>query len=145
MEWEFQRLVGGVEGRSPQKICVFCVLLFVVLVCLGFWLCVLGGAPVWRPVLCHAFRGCVLGLCFEAVFWACVLRLCFGAVLACFCSGLGESSLDVSGKHEPTWPNGQGVGLLIRRLRVRVPQGVLLSAAWPCDVVVCSIYARSVS
>ena len=23
------------------------------------------------------------------------------------------------------WPNGQGVGLLIRRLRVRVPQGVL--------------------
>ena len=24
------------------------------------------------------------------------------------------------------WPNGQGVGLLIRRLRVRVPQGVLL-------------------
>ena len=26
----------------------------------------------------------------------------------------------------PPWPNGQGVGLLIRRLRVRVPQGVLL-------------------
>ena len=26
---------------------------------------------------------------------------------------------------EPPWPNGQGVGLLIRRLRVRVPQGVL--------------------
>ena len=25
---------------------------------------------------------------------------------------------------EPPWPNGQGVGLLIRRLRVRVPQGV---------------------
>ena len=25
----------------------------------------------------------------------------------------------------PPWPNGQGVGLLIRRLRVRVPQGVL--------------------
>ena len=24
----------------------------------------------------------------------------------------------------PPWPNGQGVGLLIRRLRVRVPQGV---------------------
>ena len=27
--------------------------------------------------------------------------------------------------HMPPWPNGQGVGLLIRRLRVRVPQGVL--------------------
>ena len=25
----------------------------------------------------------------------------------------------------PPWPNGLGVGLLIRRLRVRVPQGVL--------------------
>ena len=27
----------------------------------------------------------------------------------------------------PPWPNGQGVGLLIRRLRVRVPQGVFVS------------------
>ena len=27
----------------------------------------------------------------------------------------------------PPWPNGQGVGLLIRRLRVRVPQGVLFA------------------
>ena len=26
--------------------------------------------------------------------------------------------------HVPPWPNGQGVGLLIRRLRVRVPQEV---------------------
>ena len=26
----------------------------------------------------------------------------------------------------PPWPNGQGVGFLIRRLRVRVPQGVYL-------------------
>ena len=25
---------------------------------------------------------------------------------------------------EPPWPNGQGVGLLIRRLWVQVPQGV---------------------
>ena len=33
----------------------------------------------------------------------------------------------------PPWPNGQGVGLLIRRLRVRVPQGVsLLPAAASC-------------
>ena len=30
------------------------------------------------------------------------------------------------GNEEPPWPNGQGVGLLIRRLRVQVPQGVLL-------------------
>ena len=29
----------------------------------------------------------------------------------------------------PPWPNGQGVGLLIRRLRVRVPQGVLFAIA----------------
>ena len=27
---------------------------------------------------------------------------------------------------EPPWPNGQGVGLLIRRLRARVPQGVFV-------------------
>ena len=27
---------------------------------------------------------------------------------------------------QPPWPNGQGVGLLIRRLRVRVPQGVAM-------------------
>ena len=27
--------------------------------------------------------------------------------------------------HVPPWPNGQGVGLLIRRLRAQVPQGVL--------------------
>ena len=27
--------------------------------------------------------------------------------------------------HRPPWPNGQAVGLLIRRLRVRVPQGVV--------------------
>ena len=27
-------------------------------------------------------------------------------------------------EQQPPWPNGQGVGLLIRRLRVRVPQGV---------------------
>ena len=33
-------------------------------------------------------------------------------------SGSGRES------EEPPWPNGQGVGLLIRRLRVRVPQGV---------------------
>ena len=29
---------------------------------------------------------------------------------------------------QPPWPNGQGVGLLIRRLRVRVPQGVLVES-----------------
>ena len=31
--------------------------------------------------------------------------------------------------YQPPWPNGQGVGLLIRRLRVRVPQGVFLFRA----------------
>jgi hypothetical protein len=31
----------------------------------------------------------------------------------------------LSDTFKPPWPNGQGVGLLIRRLRVRVPQGVL--------------------
>ena len=31
--------------------------------------------------------------------------------------------------HKPPWPNGQGVGLLIRRLRVRVPQEVLSSCS----------------
>ena len=29
-------------------------------------------------------------------------------------------------RYKPPWPNGQGVGPLIQRLRVRVPQGVLL-------------------
>ena len=45
---------------------------------------------------------------------------------------------------EPPWPNGQGVELLIRRLRVQVPQGVLLhqyrvavhgSAPWRTSLV----------
>jgi hypothetical protein len=35
---------------------------------------------------------------------------------------MGRSALHVC--HVPPWPNGQGVGLLIRRLRVRVPQEV---------------------
>ena len=33
---------------------------------------------------------------------------------------------------KPPWPNGQGVGLLIRRLRVRVPQGVRSTTAFFC-------------
>ena len=32
--------------------------------------------------------------------------------------------------HVVHWPNGQGVGLLIRRLRVRVPQGVSCRIRW---------------
>ena len=43
----------------------------------------------------------------------------------------------------PPWPNGQGVGLLIRRLRVQVPQGVLLheqdAAAHGARVRACAI------
>ena len=35
-------------------------------------------------------------------------------------SGIFKSGTSIM----PPWPNGQGVGLLIRRLRVRVPQGV---------------------
>ena len=36
---------------------------------------------------------------------------------------------------QPPWPNGQGVGLLIRRLWVRVPQGVFLDVytLWVCQ------------
>ena len=34
---------------------------------------------------------------------------------------------DAKNKAQPPWPNGQGVGPRIRRLRVRVPQGVLSS------------------
>jgi hypothetical protein len=41
----------------------------------------------------------------------------------------------------PPWPNGQGVGLLIRRLRVRVPQGVhfVLKVFYPIAEYVCII------
>ena len=35
-----------------------------------------------------------------------------------------ETILHVLGSSKPPWPNGQGVGLLIRRLWARVPQGV---------------------
>lgn len=44
--------------------------------------------------------------------------------------GLEKWSRSISFYHQPPWPNGQGVGLLIRRLRVRVPQGVIFCAAW---------------
>ena len=35
--------------------------------------------------------------------------------------------------HQPPWPNGQGVGLLIRRLRAQVPQGVIFVAPGVCE------------
>ena len=38
----------------------------------------------------------------------------------CACSTVTEEWQEI----KPPWPNGQGVGLLIRRLWVRVPQGV---------------------
>ncbi len=52
------------------------------------------------------------------------------SVYVCVCA-LGFGGLGGHQKSRPTqlwppWPNGQGVGLLIRRLRVRVPQGVQL-------------------
>ena len=37
-----------------------------------------------------------------------------------------QSFIEGQPMYVPPWPNGQGVGLLIRRLRVRVPQGVSL-------------------
>ena len=40
---------------------------------------------------------------------------------------------------ELPWPNGQGVGLLIRRLRVRVPQGV----HWCINPMCCHVTARA--
>ena len=39
---------------------------------------------------------------------------------------------------KPPWPNGQGVGLLIRRLRVRVPQGVCFVDTSCCRCVLCA-------
>ena len=44
--------------------------------------------------------------------------------------GLEKWSKSILFYHQPPWPNGQGVGLLIRRLRVLVPQGVIFCAAW---------------
>ena len=38
---------------------------------------------------------------------------------------LGVYSWSCDLRDKPPWPNGQGVGLLIRRLWARVPQGVL--------------------
>ena len=44
---------------------------------------------------------------------------------------------------EPPWPNGQGVGPLIRRLQVRVPQGVLGADGKPEDGGICRTLCRS--
>ncbi len=38
-----------------------------------------------------------------------------------------RAAAPVTEEQQPPWPNGQGVGLLIGRLRVRVPQGVSFS------------------
>ena len=48
------------------------------------------------------------------------------------------SHIIAAGMHQPPWPNGQGVGLLIRRLRVRVPQGVHLDLRLPSVHVILS-------
>jgi hypothetical protein len=60
-------------------------------------------------------------------------RKCFCAVVAAVkyvCASIaGSRMLSATHQAERPWPNGQGVGLLIRRLRVRVPQGVTDYAA----------------
>ena len=47
--------------------------------------------------------------------------------LACSKAGGFGMISSISPKAKPPWPNGQGVGPLIRRLRVRVPQEVRMS------------------
>jgi hypothetical protein len=61
--------------------------------------------------------------CMRAVSFAGGVRCTF-AFAAAINIGNGTSSV------RPPWPNGQGVGLLIRRLRVRVPQGVYCRMAY---------------
>ena len=49
-----------------------------------------------------------------------------------------QAEKEIRSKFVPPWPNGQGVGLLIRRLRVRVPQGVHLRnwcTRWAADKI----------
>jgi hypothetical protein len=43
-----------------------------------------------------------------------------------------EAMQNTRTQHTPPWPNGQGVGPLIRRLRVRVPPGVLANTRKWC-------------
>ena len=50
---------------------------------------------------------------------------------SCTAASRDELGIPSSEARQPPWPNGQGVGLLIRRLRVRVPQGVLCCAQHP--------------
>ncbi len=52
--------------------------------------------------------------------------MCAGAAtrLMLFNVTLRGALFKLISKRQPPWPNGQGVGLLIRRLWVRVPQGV---------------------
>ena len=52
-----------------------------------------------------------------------IKQACAFALTSGFCGGAQHA--------QPPWPNGQGVGLLIRRLRVRVPQGVHCLCAEP--------------
>ena len=53
--------------------------------------------------------------------------ICCAKARACFRKNFDDSIFLLTERmcsYVPPWPNGQGVGLLIRRLRVRVPQGV---------------------
>ena len=57
-------------------------------------------------------------------------------MLACSEAGGFIRLSSMSPEAKPPWPNGQGVGPLIRRLRVRVPQEVHMS--WSCAFLSCS-------
>ena len=53
--------------------------------------------------------------------------ICCAKARACFRKNFDDSIFLLTERmcsYVPPWPNGQGVGLLIRRLRVRVPQEV---------------------
>ena len=63
----------------------------------------------------------------------CCRPFCFVRLPHCPCLSPGHAAVTKLGlgifksgtSIMPPWPNGQGVGLLIRRLRARVPQGVM--------------------
>ena len=70
-------------------------------------------------------------------------RHCQDSIVESLSSGAGASSWIRTcelGCQVPPWPNGQGVGPLIRRLRAQVPQGVIFVAPGCCEY--CRLLAR---